>query len=244
MGRQLKNSKKRNSNKKTVVLVVALIITIMVIGVYFGFRVVQINYSGNKHYTKEEMDDYIFGTSNPNALIYYLFGDKKKTIPFIQKYDVEIKWPDKLDIIVYEKPIVGYINYMGCNMYFDKDGMVVESSSKTYSGVPEIAGLTFKSIVLDSKLDVGNDEVFSRILDITQAFDKYELDVKKVYFDSSYNVTLYVGDVKVILGSCEESMDKLYTLKQMYDKLDGLKGTLYMDNYDGNSSSIIFKKNN
>ena len=129
-------------------------------------------------------------------------------------------------------------------MYFDRDGIVVESSSEKYSGVPEIAGLSFKSIVLDSKLEVGSDNVFSRILEITQAFDKYDLDVDKVYFDSSYYVTLYVGDVKVILGSSEECMDKLYTLKQMYNKLTGLKGTLYMDNYDGNSSSIIFKKNN
>ncbi len=243
MGRQLKNNRK-SKRKRIVLLIVGIIIASVCAGIYFGFKVVQINYSGNKHYTEEEMNEYIFGTSNPNALIYYLFADKKKTIPFIQKYDIDINWPDKIDVIVYEKPIVGYISYMGCNMYFDKDGIVVESSSKTYSGVPEIAGLSFQSIVLDSKLDVGNDEVFARILEITQAFDKYDFDVKKVYFDSSYNITLYIGDVKVVLGSSEQSMDKLYTLKQMYDKLTGLKGTLYMDNYDGNSSSIIFKKNN
>ena len=243
MGKQVKNKKKK-FNWKVFLVIAGLVFVAAETVVYFGFRVVQINYSGNKHYTEEQMDEYIFGTANPNALLYMIFGDKSKSIPFIQKYDVEVQWPDKINVIVYEKPIIGYISYMGCYMYFDRDGIVVESSSEKYSGVPEIAGLSFKSIVLDSKLEVGSDNVFSRILEITQAFDKYDLDVDKVYFDSSYNVTLYVGDVKVILGSSEECMDKLYTLKQMYNKLTGLKGTLYMDNYDGNSSSILFKKNN
>ena len=43
-----------------------------------------------------------------------------------------------MNVTIYEKAVVGYINYMGCNMYFDKDGIVVESSSKLYSGVPQI----------------------------------------------------------------------------------------------------------
>lgn len=56
-------------------------------------------------------------------------------------------WPNKMNVAVYEKAIVGYISYMGCNMYFDKDGIVVESSSENYEDVPQITGLDFKSIV-------------------------------------------------------------------------------------------------
>ena len=91
-------------------------------------------------------------------------------------------------------------------MYFDKDGIVVESSSKLYSGVPQIEGLKFTSIVLGSKLDAGDDSVFSDILELTQAFEKYNLDIDKVYFDSSYNVTLYMNEVKIILGNAAFEM--------------------------------------
>ena len=242
------NQKKRRGRKRKKALIIFAVIA-AVAGMLFGvtykvFEADTIEFVGSTHYSDEELKKYIFGGDYVNLLYFRIFGQKDTKIPFIQKYDVEVQWPDKINVIVYEKPIIGYISYMGCYMYFDRDGIVVESSSEKYSGVPEIAGLSFKSIVLDSKLEVGSDNVFSRILEITQAFDKYDLDVDKVYFDSSYNVTLYVGDVKVILGSSEECMDKLYTLKQMYNKLTGLKGTLYMDNYDGNSSSIIFKKNN
>jgi cell division protein FtsQ len=243
MGRQLKRNKNRKSHAKVIVFVILCVIALAATGIYFGFRVTNIEYSGNKHYDEQQMDMYLFNGHNPNALLYVLFG-KKKEIPFIQKYDVEIQWPNKMSITVYEKAIVGYINYMGCNMYFDKDGTIVESSSDVYSGVPQITGLTFKSIVLDSKLNVGNDKVFSQILEMTQTFDKYNLSVDKVYYDPSYEVTLYMGNVKVILGDASDCMDKLYALKQMSDKLTGMKGTLHLEDYNGSSASVIFKKEN
>ena len=75
---------------------------------------------------------------------------------------------------------------MGCNMYFDKDGIVVESSTDLYENVPQIDGLKFDSIVINTKLDVGNADIYNTILDLIQSFDKYDIDVDKVYFDASY----------------------------------------------------------
>jgi cell division protein FtsQ len=242
MGRRLK--KRRKTVDKIIVLVIMIVLAVASAVIYFGFRVVSIDYTGSKHYDKEQLNSYIFSNKTQNTLLYKLFGDKDKEIPFIQKYDVEIEWPNKLHVTVYEKAIVGYISYMGCNMYFDKDGIVVESSSQNYEGVPEISGLTFKSIVLHSKLDVGNTAVYNRILEMTQAFNKYNLNVDKVYFDSSYSVILYMNDIKVILGDADNCTDKLYALKQMSDKLVDMKGTLYLENYNGDSKSIIFKKEN
>ena len=155
---------------------------------------------------------------------------------------MEIQWPKKMYITVYEKPVIGYIRYMGCNMFFDKDGIVVESSTESYDKVPEIIGLKFNSKVLGSKLDVGDDDIFRQILDLTQSFDKYDLDVSKVYFDSSDNLILYIEEVKVYLGNSDDYTDKLFELKQMETKFSGLKGTLYMQDYTKDSNAIIFKK--
>ena len=188
------------ARKKKRLFIISTIVAALIAAcaaVYFGFRTDKITYVGNSHYSNEEMTNRIFGNDTPNTVLYTLFGNKKKTIPFIQKYDVEIQWPRGMYITVYEKAVIGYIRYMGCNMYFDKDGIVVESSTETFEKVPEIIGLKFNSIVLDSKLEVGDDEVFRHILDLTQSFDKYNLDVSKVYFDSSDNVILYIDEVKV-----------------------------------------------
>ena len=144
-------------------------------------------------------------------------------------------------LTVYEKAIVGYVRYMGCNMYFDKDGIVVESSTDLYENVPQIDGLKFDSIVINTKLDVGNADIYNTILDLIQSFDKYDIDVDKVYFDASYNITLYMGDVKVSLGSSKDFTDRLFELKQLSSRFGTLKGTLYLDDYNGDESSIIFK---
>ena len=233
------------ARKKKRLFIISIIVAALIAAcaaVYFGFRTDKITYVGNSHYSNEEMTNRIFGNDTPNTVLYTLFGNKKKTIPFIQKYDVEIQWPRGMYITVYETAVIGYIRYMGCNMYFDKDGIVVESSTETFEKVPEIIGLKFNSIVLDSKLEVGDDEVFRHILDLTQSFDKYNLDVSKVYFDSSDNVILYIDEVKVYLGKSDDYTDKLFELKQMEPKFAGLKGSLYMQDYTKDSSSIIFKK--
>ena len=238
----------RNTHKKKIIKRI-IIVLLIVIAVFAGvsayvFRAASIEYIGGTHYAPGELNESIFGGDNPNILFYMLFGKKDKQIAFVQKYDVDVTWPDKLTVTVYEKPIVGYISYMGCNMYFDKDGTVVESSSVQYEGVPQIEGLEFKSIVLNSKLEIDNMSIFGDILDLTQAFDKYQLGIDKIYFDSSYNVTLYMNDVKIELGSAKDSAEKLFVLKQMEDSLKGMKGTLYLSEYNGNNSSVIFKKEN
>lgn len=233
----------RKKRKGLLIFVIIAVLLVSVgIAVYVCFQAESITYVGSSHYTDEEMTEKIFGNNKPNVVLYKLFGNKSKTIPFIQKYEVDIQWPRKMYITVYEKPVIGYIRYMGCNMFFDKDGIVVESSTESYDKVPEIIGLKFNSIVLGSKLDVGDDDIFRQILDLTQSFDKYELDVSKVYFDSSDNVILYVDEVKVYLGKSDDYTDKLFELKQMAPKFTGLKGTLYMQDYTKDSRTVIFKK--
>lgn len=241
MGKQL--GRKNNKGKLKWILA-GIVIALLLAGggIYAGFMVTDITYTGNKHYTQQQMTECIFGTEHPNALIYTLFGKKNKNIPFIQKYDVEVTWPNKMNVAVYEKAIVGYISYMGCNMYFDKDGIVVESSTDLYENVPQIDGLKFDSIVINTKLDVGNADIYNTILDLIQSFDKYDIDVDKVYFDASYNITLYMGDVKVSLGSSKDFTDRLFELKQLSSRFGTLKGTLYLDDYNGDESSIIFKR--
>ena len=69
-------------------------------------------------------------------------------IPFISTLEVEALSAGHIRIRVYEKTIVGYVSYMGTNLYFDKDGMVVESSTEVLDGVPQISGLTFSEVTL------------------------------------------------------------------------------------------------
>ena len=234
---------KKNRKKALIIIIIFFALAGTAAGVtYKVFEAETIEFDGSVHYSDDELKKNIFGSRYVNVLYYKMFGKKDNKIPFIQKYDVETDWPDKLYVTIYEKAIVGYVKYMGCNMYFDKDGIVVESSTDVYENVPEIDGLKFDSIVINNKLDVGNSEIYNTILDLTQSFDKYDINVDKVYFDSSYNITLYMGDVKVSLGNSKDFTDRLFELKQLSARFGTLKGTLYLDEYNGDESSIIFKR--
>ena len=144
------NQKKRRGRKRKKALIIFAVIA-AVAGMLFGvtykvFEADTIEFVGSTHYSDEELKKYIFGGDYVNLLYFRIFGQKDTKIPFIQKYDVETDWPDRLYVTVYEKAIVGYVRYMGCNMYFDKDGIVVESSTDLYENVPQIDGLKFESI--------------------------------------------------------------------------------------------------
>lgn len=102
MGKQLG---RKNNKRKLKWILAGIVIALLLAGggIYAGFMVTDITYTGNKHYTQQQMTECIFGTEHPNALIYTLFGKKNKNIPFIQKYDVEVTWPNKMNVAVYEK---------------------------------------------------------------------------------------------------------------------------------------------
>ena len=80
-----------------------------------------------------------------------------------------------VEIVIYEKNVVGYVNYMSSRMYFDKDGIIVESTEESLDGIPEITGLSFGSIVLYKELPVENKKVFSEILNLTGSVQSYQI---------------------------------------------------------------------
>lgn len=227
-----------------IIAVVVVLAGLLVAAGYF-FKVdvsTGITYVGNKQHTEEELTSKIFGDS-VNTLSYSLFQSKKQVkIPFVQRYVVEVDWPDKLTVIVYEKPIIGYIKYMGSNMYFDKEGIVVESSSSTVADVPQITGISFNSIVLGEKLVTDKPEVYLRIVEFLQDFDKNNLHVDRIHFDSALNATLYFGKVKVMLGGSENLSEKIHELTQVYPNLIGLVGTLHMEEFEPDNPKIFFNK--
>jgi cell division protein FtsQ len=235
------------SRRKNITLIATLIIIIILLIVFFNvFKIKDIEVEGSEKNTQEEIIDYIFENRyESNTLIFFLeskFADKK-SIPFIETYDVEIVNIHKVKITVYEKSIVGYIQYMGSNMYFDKDGIVVESSSELIENVPLITGLNFDYIVLNSKLPVENDEIFNLILDLTQGLQKYSIEVDKIYMTEDMEITLHIGDVKVELGSSKDLSQKLSDLSDLVENLDGRSGTLDMKEVDTEGSGYVMKVN-
>ncbi len=240
--------KKRHILRK--ILIVSVILLIIILGIGYAavkyFKVKQISFEGTDRYTQDELKKYIFGdadTINSLKLGYDLkHGYEKAVIPFIETYEIKIEYPDKVDIVLYEKSIVAYIIYKGNYMYFDKDGIVVETSKQQVLDVPLVDGLGFDSVVLYNPLPVEDEKVFNTILDLSQNLQKYDLAVDKIHFNGDLSIVLYIGNVRVNFGKGEYLSEKLHELKQMEGELVGLSGVLEMENYTEGSEYITFKK--
>lgn len=224
------------------VLLAALIALVVVINIYTVDEVV---IEGNVHYSNEEIYNMVIGDGfwGKNS-IYLSLKYKNKDIegiPFIQTMNVKITSPSSIRVIVYEKAMAGFIEYLGRYFYFDKDGTVIESTDVKTNGIPQIMGLDFDHIILYEKLPVDNEDIFIEILDITQLLNKYGIEVDKIYFDSDYNVTLYFGDARVKLGDFGNIDEKIIKLKAILPELADKKGVLRLDNYKGPDSDITFE---
>ncbi|MBS6643308.1 MAG: FtsQ-type POTRA domain-containing protein [Clostridiaceae bacterium] len=231
----------KNKGKTIIGIVLAVLLTagIMVLSV----NIKTVTVSGNKQYTDEEIVELVLHDQwDWNTFFCYL-RDKfqpHKQIPFVEDYKIVFQGLNQVEIIVYEKSVVGYVSYMSSYMYFDKDGIIVESTGTKLDGIPWITGLKFGHIVLHQPLPVENQKIFEEILNLTQVLTMYEIAVDKIQYDSHGQATLHIGEIAVVLGDNSEISGKIATLRDQLPVLEGKAGTLYLDTYDETKGDMWF----
>lgn len=249
--REEKQEKIRFGRKKrlTIIGVVLAVIFILLLAAYEyilnNYTITTVYVDGNVHYTNEEIMEMVMGGryGNNSLFLSLKYRDKGiEGIPFIQTMDVAIEAKDTIRITVYEKALAGYVSYLGRYVYFDKDGIVVETSEEETKGIPQVTGLTFNHVILHEPLPVENEEVFNEVLNITQQLSKYSLTVDKIYFDTDYHVTLLFGNVKISLGTSDNIDEKIMKLQYILPELEGKSGTLDMTEYNEDTRTYSFEQ--
>ncbi len=209
------------------------------------YKVDTIYVEGNIHYSNEEIIDMVMeGPLGYNSIFLGVKYRNKSIddVPFVQQMDVEVVNPTTIRINVYEKAIAGYFEHLGRYVYFDKDGIVVETSDQPTKGTPLVTGLDFDYVVMYEPLPVEKREIFEDILDITQLLNKYEIAADRIYFDRDGRKTLYFDDARVSLGTNDNIDEKILKLKYILPSLEGRKGILRMDNYSDTVTNITFEE--
>lgn len=250
--------RKRNSVLKRLVirgLKVIIFVGIPIILFGFTFHLKTVTVVGSERYTPEQIKEQLIKTkTDTNALLLYLkyqyFTEFK--LPFIEKIDLDLKDNNTIKVQVYEKRVTGCVEFMSDYLYFDKDGIIVESSRERLKDIPLIKGLKFNRIILHEKLEVQKDELFQVILNITQQIEKYELDISTIRFNKAYEVSVESGKVSALLGKRKTYDEVLSELKNVLASAEGeLTGILQtmeeaeleidMRNFKKGTDSIIAK---
>lgn len=231
--------------KLIIVLIIVGILLLGVLALYRFFTITEVKVEGNERYSEKEIKEMVMNHKYDYNTLYFWWrmkNEKIEDIPFVDTVEVSILSRNKVKIKVYEKDIVGYVRHLGYNLYFDKEGIVVESSSEQIEGVPWIKGIAFENVELYKKLPVEEADVFKKILSLTKLLEKYEITPDSINFSKNLSVTLSFEDANVLLGTDIENDEKIVKLKQLLPDLEGMKGTLHLENYDEDMKNITFKK--
>lgn len=197
----------------------------------YYFQLKNIMVTGSDRYSQEQIIERLKNSeADNNTILFYLkykyFVDIK--IPFVEKMSFELANKNSVNIRVYDKRIIGCIEFMEDYFYFDKDGIIVESTANRLEDIPLVKGLKYHKIVLGEKLEVQKEELFDVILNLTQQIEKNNLKVDTISFNSKYEVTLDCSDVKAMLGKRSTYDEILSKLKNIMAEVQGKKLTIDM----------------
>ena len=229
---------------KTIVKILILIVILILL---FTVRIAKINIINNSNYNDDELVEEVFGSQN-NINSFSLFI-KDKFIPhnelmYIEKYEIIWKSPIEVDLVVYTKPIIGYIKFMSNYFYFDKDGYVCESSGEKKDGVAEFTGLQVDNITLNQKLKIRDKSYMDSIMNISDNMSLYkDLPIDMVSYNTLSDIRLKLYEIEVRLGDNGYMESKFSVLSDMIDKIKDKKGILYLENCRDNmiDEQYIFK---
>lgn len=233
-----------NKNRKKLIVTGFFLALLLLLAVLFFVRIKTVKVSGNERYTDEQIENMIFDTnlSRNSVYCYYQYRFRPhKTIPFVEDYKIVFRSPVDIEIITYEKSVVGYVSYMNSLMYFDKDGIIVESTNEKLAGIPMITGLRFGQIVLHRPLPVEDERIFDEILNLTQVLEMHEIMADRLDFNSQRKAVLTIGELKVELGDNSEINGKISELRDILNTYADLSGTLYLDTYDDTNSNPLYR---
>ena len=243
--------KKRKKQKFIKQLLIGLLIFVLVaITLVFivlnVFVVKNVKVEGNKLYDERLITDAVlndeYSWNSLYVFLKYTFMDTQ-SIPFIDTMEIELNDPQTLTIKVYEKGMLGYlyISAIGELAYFDKEGFVVETSSREIENIPQIEGISCDEVVLYEKLPIDKQQL-KQMLILTQTLKRDALEPDTIRYGAVNSPVLEYQDIYVQLGSMELLTQKVTRLKEILPKLEGMAGTLHLENWSEETTNIVFEK--
>ena len=246
----IKEERRRKKRRKIGLYILLILILLIAAGVFIVmnvFTVENVVVEGNELYSYTQIENMVLNDEYSWNSLYvdlkYRFVDIGE-VPFVDTMEVSLDNPHTVHIKVYEKGMLGYlyINSIGQNAYFDKDGFVVETSTEVIDGVPKITGISCEEVVLYEKLQLENSDILRDLLNLTQTLKKYNLLPDEIQYDSNMEPVLYYGTIQVKIGSEDNLSQKVVRLSIILPQLDGLSGTLHLETWTPETTDIIWDR--
>lgn len=249
----IKEERRRRKRRKLqlyIFLTVTLLIALAAYIVIEVFTVENVEVEGNEWYSSKQIEEMVLNDEYSWNSLYVTLKYRLVDIgevPFVDAMEVSLDNPHTVRIKVYEKGILGYLYLplLGQNVYFDKDGFVVETSTNIIPDVPKVTGINCSEVVLYEKLPLEDESVLRLLLNLTQTLKKYDLEPDEIAFDAEEGAIVYYDNVRVIIGEEDNLSQKIINLAAVLQKMEGMgldSGTLHLENWSEESKDIVFDR--
>ena len=199
--------------------------------------------------TKMVSDDVIkkeiqYNKSSGNSLILMLLNRKTDVSDnnMIDSIDVQLKNPWTVRVLVKEQQVVCCVATGKSYIYLNSGGNVVSTSSSEDYDLPVVQGLEVNDVMVGMRLDAADESILDDVTAIGEDLQEYEVKADMINVLEDYKYSLLIGNVTVLLGRNIYMEEKISELANLQDQLEGLAGTLHLENYDASKESIIFTK--
>ena len=225
-----KNKVHKLSGKKILLGIVAVLILTVVI-IAGTCKTKQIKISGLSYYTEAEVKKAVVENGYIDNSVAYFLKCKIASpdlLPFIDSIHVRINRPDTITVEVKEKKRAGCLLYNG-------------KYEKKYDDVPLVTGLKYDELVMQEKIPVKKEKVFSYLLELTTAIDKYNLPIDQIYIKEDGNALLISDKITVDLYNKKDIDIKISELAGMLKKVKGKGGTIDMKYFSEDHKIAVFQ---
>ena len=239
---------RKKLDKKTLKMIWGTVGGLMIGGITFFFayfNVTHVEVVESTHYSKEKIEEMVLtGPMASNSVLAPLLYSKDNVegIPFIEKFDVTQVNRNTIAVSVKEMEAVGCIPYLDCYVYFDREGVMIESSVERDEKIPYFDGIRVDRVVKGEVLPIKGKTVLNTAVSLARIFEKNESIPDHIIFDENYQITLQYGDIQVELGQdqyLEEKMEKVIAILPL---IQGKKGILHLENISDSMQNVTFEE--
>lgn len=136
-----------------------------------------------------------------------------------------------------------YVEYLDTCMLVDADDIVLGTAEEIPEEVPKVSGIPFSKIVVGEKIEtIEGGEAYAYAKKIIAALKKNALSMREIYISSDLQATLFVNNVRILLGTDNKTEEKLNEMRDFFDDFKDLSGTLDMIELSKDNVGFTFRQ--
>ena len=228
---------------RIIIETVAGILLIFVLVFFLGFRVTGVQVEGNSFYSDDQIKNMVLDAPiAKNSILAGFLNTEKNTKDAVMIDSITVSRVNRNTLLlqVKEKQMIGYIEFQGQCVNFDRQGIIQIITEDPLENVPRIEGINVKEAIQGERLTGINTSKLNTILSVGKMLEKMEEKPDRLAFNELNQLVMYYGDIEVRLGDDENMDEKINRLVGILPELEGMSGILHLENTTEDSESVVF----